>query len=68
MIEFTYVILSHRNCLEKKFMKLFEKRNIPWAHVFGNHDNNIGMNNEEQQPAYERFADRSRDERPARLI
>lgn len=28
MIEFTYVIFSHRNCLEKKFMKLFDKRNI----------------------------------------
>lgn len=34
---------------------IFEKRNIPWAHVFGNHDNNIGMDNKEQQPAYERF-------------
>ena len=28
MIEFTYVILSHRNCLEKRFMKLFDKRNV----------------------------------------
>ena len=28
MIEFTYVIFSHRNCLEKRFMKLFDKRNI----------------------------------------
>lgn len=34
---------------------IFEKRNIPWAHVYGNHDNNIGMGNDGQQPAYERF-------------
>jgi len=33
---------------------IFEKRNIPWAHVFGNHDHEAGPN-KMQQIAYERF-------------
>lgn len=32
-----------------------EKAGIPWAHVFGNHDDNGGMSNEEQQPIYESY-------------
>lgn len=32
-----------------------EKRGIPWAHTFGNHDNNHGLENEEQEPVYEEF-------------
>ncbi len=32
-----------------------EKRGIPWAHVFGNHDDEKGYINEEQQKVYEEF-------------
>ena len=32
-----------------------EKRGIPWAHVYGNHDNNYGLPNEAQQPIYEAY-------------
>lgn len=32
-----------------------EKRKIPWAHVFGNHDNNFGFSNEGQQAVYETY-------------
>lgn len=32
-----------------------EKRGIPWAHVFGNHDDNFGLSNEEQESVYESF-------------
>jgi len=32
-----------------------EKRGIPWAHTFGNHDDNYGMSREEQEPIYESF-------------
>ncbi len=32
-----------------------EENNIPWAHVFGNHDDNFGLSNEEQEPVYESF-------------
>lgn len=32
-----------------------EKREIPWAHVFGNHDDNFGLSNEEQQKVYETY-------------
>lgn len=31
------------------------KRNIPWAHVFGNHDDNFGVPNEKAQTVYEEF-------------
>ena len=32
-----------------------EKRGIAWAHVFGNHDDNGGVPNEEQEPVYESY-------------
>lgn len=31
------------------------QQNIPWAHVFGNHDNNYGLSKEEQQTVYEEY-------------
>ncbi|MBQ7654826.1 MAG: metallophosphoesterase, partial [Clostridia bacterium] len=33
----------------------FEKRNIPWAHVFGNHDAESGYEVRDQQEVYESF-------------
>ncbi len=33
-----------------------EKRGIPWAHVFGNHDNNFGVDNRDAEPVYESYA------------
>lgn len=32
-----------------------EKRGIPWAHVYGNHDDNYGVPNAVQQPVYESY-------------
>ncbi|MCR5485190.1 MAG: metallophosphoesterase [Clostridiales bacterium] len=32
-----------------------EKRGIPWAHVFGNHDRERGFKNEDQEKIYEEF-------------
>ncbi len=32
-----------------------EKAGIPWAHVYGNHDNNFGLANKDHQPVYESF-------------
>ncbi len=32
-----------------------ERRGIPWAHVYGNHDDNFGLSNAAQQPVYEAF-------------
>ncbi len=32
-----------------------EANRIPWAHVYGNHDYNKGLSNEEQQAVYETF-------------
>ena len=32
-----------------------ERRGIPWAHVFGNHDDNYGVPNAIQQPIYESY-------------
>lgn len=32
-----------------------EKRGIPWAHVYGNHDDNFGLSNAAQQPIYESY-------------
>lgn len=31
------------------------EKNIPWAHVFGNHDDNFGYENEDQQKVYETY-------------
>lgn len=31
------------------------ERNIPWAHVYGNHDNNFGVENDVAQKVYEEF-------------
>lgn len=33
-----------------------EAAGIPWAHTFGNHDNNYGLENADAQPVYESFA------------
>lgn len=33
-----------------------ERAGIPWAHVYGNHDDNFGLTNEQQQPVYESYA------------
>lgn len=35
---------------------IVEKRNIPWAHVFGNHDNDVVWADFSQQSIYEKFA------------
>ena len=32
-----------------------ERRGIPWAHVFGNHDDNYGVPNAAQMPIYESY-------------
>ena len=32
-----------------------ERRGIPWAHVYGNHDDNYGVPNAVQQPIYESY-------------
>ena len=32
-----------------------ERRGIPWCHVFGNHDDNYGVPNEEAEAVYEEF-------------
>jgi len=32
-----------------------EQAGIPWAHVYGNHDDNYGVSNEKAQPVYESF-------------
>lgn len=32
-----------------------EKAGIPWAHVYGNHDDNFGFCNADQQPVYESY-------------
>lgn len=32
-----------------------ERAGIPWAHVYGNHDDNFGLSNGEQQPVYESY-------------
>ena len=37
------------------FTSAMEKRNIPWAHVFGNHDDNFGLTNEEQIEIYKTY-------------
>lgn len=34
---------------------IFESRKIPWAHVYGNHDDEIGLTPEEQQHIYESY-------------
>ena len=39
----------------KDVFSLVEKRNIPWAHVFGNHDNDVVWADFSQQSVYERF-------------
>ncbi len=33
-----------------------EEKGIPWAHVYGNHDDNFGVPNREAQPVYESYA------------
>lgn len=37
------------------FTSPMEKREIPWAHVFGNHDYDVAMDRVEQTKIYERF-------------
>lgn len=32
-----------------------ESAGVPWAHVYGNHDDNFGLMNGQQQPVYESF-------------
>lgn len=36
-------------------MQCLEDRKIPWAHVFGNHDDEKGISNEAQEKIYESF-------------
>lgn len=36
-------------------VKPLEEAEIPWAHVFGNHDDNYGLSNEEAQKVYESY-------------
>ncbi len=38
-----------------KEVDILEKRGIPWAHVYGNHDHEQRMSVEEQEPVYEVF-------------
>jgi hypothetical protein len=35
--------------------RTLERQGIPWAHVYGNHDYNLGITNEEAQKVYETF-------------
>lgn len=35
--------------------ELLEERQIPWAHVYGNHDDNLGVSREIQQEIYESY-------------
>ncbi|MDD2269558.1 MAG: metallophosphoesterase family protein [Eubacteriales bacterium] len=35
--------------------EVLEKNNIPWAHVYGNHDSEAGLSRDEQQKIYESF-------------
>ncbi|NLO83640.1 MAG: hypothetical protein GX094_11410 [Clostridiales bacterium] len=44
-----------RRCLDE-IVAPMETRRIPWAHVFGNHDADRGLTNEEQQPVYESYS------------
>lgn len=39
----------------ERLTALPEKRGIPWAHVFGNHDADLGVSNDAQQAVLERF-------------
>ncbi|MCM1026178.1 MAG: glycoside hydrolase family 92 protein [Roseburia sp.] len=36
-------------------MERAEKKRIPWAHVYGNHDDNLGVSKEVQQKIYESY-------------
>lgn len=37
-------------------MEYLEVHHIPWAHVYGNHDANLGLPNEEQETIYESYS------------
>ena len=39
----------------ERMLEPLHRRGIPWAHVFGNHDREAGMSNEEMLPVYESF-------------
>jgi predicted MPP superfamily phosphohydrolase len=39
----------------ERVMEPVQRRGIPWAHVYGNHDAEQPMTKEEMQPVYERF-------------
>ena len=39
----------------ERAMEPVQRRGIPWAHVYGNHDAEQPMTKEEMQPVYERF-------------
>lgn len=49
------IILEKVYAYLRDAMSVMEEKKIPWAHIFGNHDWNIGIDNSEQQPLYERF-------------
>lgn len=34
---------------------IFESRQIPWAHVFGNHDKEVGLSESDQQDIFEKY-------------
>ncbi len=43
-----------RTCLDK-LVGYIEEKKIPWCHVYGNHDREGGLSNEEQQAVYESY-------------
>lgn len=58
-------VISHRIGCETQeelrtyldlIMEIPEKQGIPWAHVYGNHDDNMGLSNARQQEVYESYS------------
>ena len=45
---------SLRACLDK-LVGYIEEKEIPWCHVYGNHDREAGMSNDAQQAVYESY-------------
>ena len=45
---------SLRACIDK-LVGYIEEKQIPWCHVYGNHDREAGMSNEAQQKVYESY-------------
>jgi len=53
-----YIHIENQEQLKEMLDKLvspMEKAGIPWAHVYGNHDDNYGLDNKDHQPIYESY-------------